>query len=76
MVNFDASPQLKAIKRLMDAYASLDMNKVEPLLSKNYQQQPFPPSTFDLPEEVQKNRFGKFRKVSAALRKLEVRIQS
>ena len=75
MVNFDATPQLKAIKRLMDAYASLDMNKVEPLLSKNYQQQPFPPSTFDLPEEVKKNRFGKFRKVSAALRKLEVRIQ-
>ena len=75
MVNFDASPQLKAIKRLMDAYASLDMNKVEPLLSKNYQQQLFPPSTFDLPEEVKRNRFGKFRQMSAAVGKLEVRIQ-
>ena len=63
MVDFGASPQLKAIKRLMNAYTSLDMNNVGPLLSKNYQQQSFPAST-DPPEEVRRRRFGRFKEIS------------
>jgi hypothetical protein len=30
------TPEVKLVKRLSDAYATLDINNVEPLLSKDY----------------------------------------
>jgi len=43
MVNLDAStPQSRLIKKLLDGYFSLNMNNVEPLLSKDYQYELFP----------------------------------
>ena len=50
MVDFN-TPQSKVIKRLLDAYCSLDMNNAQPLLSKNYQYLPFPENT-DLPKQT------------------------
>jgi len=60
MVDFGASSQLKAIERSMNAYTSLDMNNVGPLLSKNYQQKSFPAGT-DPSEEVRRRRFWRFK---------------
>jgi len=35
MVNFD-TPQSKAVKNMFNGYATLDLDNVEPLLSRNY----------------------------------------
>lgn len=53
MVDFD-TPLLKLIKKLIDAYISLDMNNVEPLLSKDYQWEVLPEST-NLPKQMKES---------------------
>ena len=53
MVGFD-TPQSKVVKKLLDAYCSLDANNLEPLLSKNYQYLPFPENT-DLPKHTKES---------------------
>lgn len=73
MFDFDASPQLRAIKRLMDAYISLDINKVGPLISKDYQYQPLP-GVADPPEGAKRSRAGKYKELLAVVDKFEVRI--
>ena len=77
MADFDAStPQLKVIKKLMDAYLSFDMKNVESLLSKNYQYQPAPtPEITDLPKEAEERRVGRFKAIFSALSTVEVRTQ-
>jgi hypothetical protein len=44
MANFDidASTQLKLVKRLNEAYVSLDLNNLKQTLSKNYRYEPLP----------------------------------
>lgn len=75
MANFEAStPQLSVIKKWIDAYTSLDVSKVEPLLAKNYQHQSFPEST-DLPDETKGQHIQKWGEILAAAAKLEVRIR-
>ena len=75
MVNIDAStPQLKLVKEWFSAYASLDAEKLEPLLSKNYKQQTLPES-IGLPEETKEEHIKRFREMPSAITKLEVRIQ-
>jgi len=76
MVELDAStPQLKAVKDWIDAYCTLDMKNVEPLVSKNFQYQAFP-ETADLPKETKEKHIERFGGMLAAARKFEVRIQA
>jgi len=76
MIDFDArvlsTPQLKAVKDWIDAYLALDINKVEPLASKNFEYQPFPETTEFLKESKEKHpeTFGHFK--FAAASKFEV----
>jgi len=75
MSDFDTStPRLVAVKGLLDAYISLDMNNVEPFLSKNYQYQPFPETT-NIPIEAKESHMQRFEELLAAVSKLEVRIR-
>ena len=75
MVNIDAStPQLRVVKKWFEAYASLDVDKPEPLLSKDYKQQTLPKS-IGLPDETKEEHLKRFRGMSPSITKLEVRIQ-
>ena len=75
MVNFDAStPQLKTVKKLCDAYLSLNMNDAEPFLSKNYQYEAFPEST-DLPKQTKESHLQTWGGVFSLVNKHEVRIR-
>jgi len=75
MINIDATtPQLKAVKDLIDAYCSLDISKIEPFISKNFKFQTFP-KTIDIPEEAREVHIERYRGILAAVAKLEVRIQ-
>jgi len=75
MVSLDAStPQLRAVKNWLDAFASLDIKNVEPLLSKNFQYHPFP-ETADIPKEAKEKYTERFGGVLSAASKLEVRVQ-
>jgi len=73
MVDFD-TPQSKVVKRLLDAYCSLDANNLEPLLSKNYQYLPFPENT-DLPKHTKESHLQTWGGVFSSATKFEVRIQ-
>ena len=74
MANFDAStPQLKLVKNLVDAYASFDMNNVEPLISKNYQYQPFPEIT-GLSKDAKESHLQTWSGIFAAINKVKVSI--
>jgi len=72
MVEFNTS-QSKAIKSLLDAYATLDMNNVEPLLSKNYQYELLPESP-DLPVQTREAHLQTWGEVFSSVKKFEVRI--
>jgi hypothetical protein len=75
MTDFDAkTPQLKVMKKLMDAYVSLDMNTAGSLMSKNYQYEPLP-GVVDIPKEANASRKGRFKEILAVVNKLEVRVQ-
>ena len=75
MVDFDTStPQLKAVKKMCDAYLSLDPDRVKPLLSKNYQYEAFPEST-DFPQTTKGGHFQMWAKVFSSVNKHEVRIR-
>jgi hypothetical protein len=74
MFNIDATtPQLEAIKKFFDAYSSLDINNVGPLISKNYKFQTFP-KIDDLPDETKGGHFERYGTILSLLSKLEVRI--
>jgi len=74
MANFDTStPQLKVVKKLLDAYVSLDMSNAEPLLSKNFQYQPFPET--GLPKEAKGGHIQRIAGILAAVSKFEVCIR-
>jgi len=75
MADIDAStPQLKVVKRFLDAYVSLDIKKVDPLMSKDYQYQSLPES-IDLPEEAKGGHIQRVGEILALVNKLEVHIQ-
>lgn len=74
MVDFDASPPLKVVKRWFDAYASLDVNKVEPLVTKNYQYEALPESV-GLSKEAREGHVRRIEGKLSMLSKMEVRIQ-
>ena len=72
MANSD-TPQSKTVKKLFNAYISLDMNNVEPLLSKNCQLEALPEST-DIPKQSKEIHLQMWGKVFSSLNKLEVRV--
>jgi len=73
MVDFD-TPQSKAVKNLFDAYATLDLDNVEPLLSRNYQYESLPEST-ELPIQTKESHLQMWRGVFSSVKKYEVRIR-
>ena len=75
MADFDAStPQLKAWKKLSDAYLSLDMDSVEPHLSKDFEYEPLPEST-DVSKQTKESHLQMWRKVFSLVNKHEVCIR-
>ena len=72
MANFD-TPQSKAVERLINAYASLDPNNIEPLLSKDFQYELLPESP-DAPKQTKEGHLQMWGKRFSSLNKLEVRI--
>ena len=72
MVDFNAStPQLKLVKKLADAYVSLETSNIEPLLSKNYQYEAPP----DFPKMMKESHLQMLEGVFSSLNKYEVRIR-
>lgn len=75
MSSFDAStPQLKAAKRWMDAYSSLDTKNIAAATSKNYQYQVLP-EVIGIPEEAKERHLERYRDIFGAMAKAEVCIQ-
>jgi hypothetical protein len=75
MANFDAStPQLEAVKKWVDGFTSLDISKVDQLVSRNFKFQSFP-KTVDLPEQTKGAHLQWFGGLFALITKLEVGIQ-
>jgi len=75
MVDFDTStPQLKAVKQLLDAYISLDSNNVRPLISKDYQYEPLPKSP-DITDKGKEDHIQEWREMLSLLTKYDVRIR-
>jgi hypothetical protein len=75
MANFDAStPQLKLVKKWIEALVALDMNKIGTLLTRNFKYQSFP-KTIDVPEQTKGTFVQWFGGVFASMTKMEVRIQ-
>lgn len=71
MTDFDASPQLTLVKKWFDAYATLDIKNVEPIISKDYKYQILPES-MGLPTEEREEHLQRVRKVFPMFRKFEV----
>ena len=75
MANVDTStPQLKLVKRWVDAYASRDAGKLAPLLSKNYKHQTFPESIGE-PDETREEHLQRFGQLGPLMTELYVRVQ-
>ena len=75
MVDFDAStPQLKAVKNWLDAYCTLDMKNVEPLISKSFQYEAFPETPY-IPKETGGRHIERYKDMLSAASKFEVCIQ-
>jgi hypothetical protein len=75
MANIDArTPQLKVVKKWLDTLTSLDMNEVDPLISRNFTYHSFP-KTIDLPEQTKEVYIQWFDVLLASITKSEVRIQ-
>jgi hypothetical protein len=72
MANFDAStPELKAIKKWIEAFSILDTNKMDTLLSRNFKYQSFPKS-IDVPEQTKE---GFIQWFGGTFSKMKVSIQ-
>ena len=71
MVDFN-TPRSKVAKKLLDAYATLDINNAEPLLSKDFHYEPVPESP-DIPKQTKEVHLKTRMRVLPSLKKLEVR---
>ena len=68
------TPQLKVVKNLAEAYLTLDLKNVEPLLSKDFQFQTFP-KTAEHPDQAKGAHSEVQGQLSSLLTKIEVRLQ-
>ena len=73
MNTIDATTQLKVVKGLADALTSRDLNKAEPILSKNFVLKTFP-KWAELPDLTKEEDLQKYGAVLALFAKIEVRI--
>ena len=74
MTNIDANtPQLKAVKRWLDAYASRDPNEFDSILSKNYKHRTLPESIGVL-EETKEEHIRRYKGFLPTVTKYDVRI--
>jgi hypothetical protein len=72
MPSLDAStPQLKALHRFIDAYGTLDMDNVKPLLSTDFHFQTFP-EIANLPKEAKEKHIERYRELLAGVKNFEV----
>ena len=72
ITNFNATtPQLKAVKKLMEAYLSLNINNIEPYILKDFKFQMFPRVT-NLPDEAKGTHFKRYGPAFALMTKAEV----
>ena len=75
ITNFNATtPQLKAAKNLYEAYLSLDINNVGPLVSEDFNFQTFPKIT-NLPGERKGDHFERYGTLFSLMTKIEVCVQ-
>ena len=75
MANINATtPQLKFLKNLLDAYLTLDINKVEPFISKDFKFQTFP-KIADLPDEAKEGHFERYGTLFSLMARTEVCVQ-
>jgi len=75
MASFEANtPQLKAAKRLIDAYVSLDLNNLEPVLSKDYKYEALP-EVPGVPIQTKEAHLQMWKEVYSVVSKLDVRIR-
>ena len=71
---FDAAtPQLKFAKQFVEAYCTLDLKSLEPLLSEHYKHQSFP-KVDQVPDHGKAYHIENFGKSFAAMSSAEVRI--
>ena len=75
MSGFDTStPQLKLAQQWSDAYTSLDIKDVEPLISKDFQYLTFPDSV-GVPKEPKERHIERLGMMMTVLSKVDVCIQ-
>jgi len=75
MANFGAStPQLKAVKNWLDAYCTLDMKNVGPLISKKLPISSIPRDPH-IPKETGGKHIERYRDMLSVVSKFEVCIQ-
>ena len=73
MTNFN-TPQSKTVEKLFDAYASIDLNNIEPLLSKDFHYE-FLPETPEVPKQTKESHLQMLEKIIPSVEKLEVCIR-
>jgi hypothetical protein len=66
MANFDATPQSQTIKKWIDSFDTLDINKVDLFISRNFKFQSFP-KTNELPEHTKEAHIQWFGRIFALL---------
>lgn len=66
------TPQLKLVRDWIDAYLSLDINNIQPHVSKNFQFQTFP-KIANLPDETTGGYVEKFAPIFSLFSKVDVR---
>ena len=75
MAYFDANtPQLKVLERLTDAYISLDMDNLEPILSKDFRYEAIP-AIPEIPIQTKESHIQMWKEVYSLVRKQDVRIR-
>ena len=68
------TPQLTAVKNLIDAYCSLDMKNIEPHITKGYTFQSYPKLP-ELTDETMEGHVERFKALLSSFTKIDVHIQ-
>jgi len=66
----DTTPQLRVIKKMQEAFSSLDIKNVEAIISKNFTYQTFPKAT-SLADETREGFVQKYGAILALVTKVE-----
>jgi len=75
MVDFDANtPQLKAVKKLIDTYLSLDINNLESVLPKDYRYEAIP-AIPEIPILTKESHIQTWKELYSLVSKVNVRIR-